>query len=120
MSTEQTHDMGSRKIFFIDNNGYYAGLILTIKNMKKFVTLIDKKAEITLDIHELNSNEKIADFNFFIINPQTGLGMYQHYHNSCSLATFNSISRKFYNEIVSEKINETIKKLTASGKQENI
>lgn len=43
MSTKQAHDIGCRKIFFIDDNGYYAGLILTIKNTKKFVTLIDKK-----------------------------------------------------------------------------
>lgn len=118
MSTKQAHDIGCRKIFFIDDNGYYAGLILTIKNTKKFVTLIDKKAEITLDIHELNSNEKIADFNFFIINSQTGLGMYQYYHNSCSLSTFNNISKKFYNEIVSEKIKNTIKELNTLGQHE--
>ena len=44
--------------------------------------------------------------------------MYQYYHNSCSLSTFNNISKKFYNEIVSEKIKNTIKELNTLGQHE--
>ena len=87
-----------RITYFFESKTYWLGLVLTIKDMKNFVTLIESKQEIKLDVHELDDNEKIADFNFFVIDQNTGYGLYQYYHNSCSLATFNYIIKHSYNE----------------------
>lgn len=87
----------NKKIYIVQEKKLFLGLILSIKDMHKFVTIVNSKQDIRLDVHQLNENEKIADFNFFILNPKTGFGLYQYYHNSCSLRHFCNIAKKYYN-----------------------
>ena len=73
-----------RILYFIkEDDDLWVGLVLTIKDMRKFVTLVESREELKLDVHELSEGEKIADFNFFVIRPESGFGLYQHYHHSC-------------------------------------
>lgn len=120
MSDQQVkYDAGNRRLYFIKDGKYFSGVILTIKNMKKFVTLLDTKNEITLDVHQLNNNENIADFNFFIVNYKTGFGVYQYYHHSCSLNAFNYILSKLYSRSNSEYINSITEELKKQGATES-
>ena len=80
---------------------------------------MDTKNEITLDVHQLNNNENIADFNFFIINCKTGFGVYQYYHHSCLLNTFNYISSKLYSRSNCEYINSIAEELKKQGASES-
>ena len=87
-----------RILYFIkEDDDLWVGLVLTIKDMRKFVTLVESREELKLDVHELSEGEKIADFNFFVIRPESGFGLYQHYHHSCSLNLFNYLVKKRYN-----------------------
>lgn len=113
------YDAGNRRLYFIQDGNFFAGVILTIKNMKKFVTLLDTKSEIILDVHQLNNNENIADFNFFIVNYKTGFGVYQYYHHSCSLNAFNYILSKLYSRSNSEYINSITEELKKQGATES-
>lgn len=84
-----------------DNENFWLGLVLSIKDYKKFSKVISDGGTLTLDAHSLNQNEHIADFNFFVFYPHTGIGLYQSYHHSCSLNTFNSLCyRKFRDKIL--------------------
>ncbi len=86
----------NRKIYFHKEGGLVNGLVVTVKDMKKFCTLLDDGAQIRLTPHQLGKHEKVADFNFFVFDERNGRGLYQYYHHSCSLLTFNVISRKMY------------------------
>ena len=86
----------TRLIYLNNDNLYYYGLILTIKDQKIYIELVDSGAEYDIKINELSENSKLSDFNFFLINSNTCKGLYQYYHNSCSLNTFGQILRKQY------------------------
>lgn len=89
-----------RILYFIEESeDLWVGLVLTIKDMRKFVTLVESREELKLDVHKLSEDEKIADFNFFIIRPESGFGLYQHHHHSCSLNLFNYLVKKRYNDM---------------------
>ena len=117
----------NRAIYLIDDTGLWKGVILTIKDLKKFTKLVRSQQEIKLNIHELDDNEQVADFNFFVIDCKKGYGLYQHYHYSCSLNLFNSIARQYYIDIKNkmrseekellENENTTIKDINSSLKK---
>lgn len=92
-------NLNNRILYYIEGDDFWRGLVLTVKDMKKFTKIVTSSGEIRLDIHKLEKNEHIADFNFFIIDKTTGCGMYQHYHNSCSLNIFNAINKDRYLKI---------------------
>lgn len=115
MNKMNGHEYRRRILYFIEDNDYWVGLILTIKDMRKFVTLVESKQELKLDVHELNENEKIADFNFFILHTESGFGLYQHYHHSCSLNVFNYLAKHFYNEKRTAIFTSVKNKMEANG-----
>lgn len=86
----------NRRIHFHENDGLLNGLVVTVKDMKTFCTLWDDGAQIRLTPHQLNMFEKVADFNFFVFDKKNGRGLFQYYHHSCSLLTFNIIARTLY------------------------
>lgn len=106
----------NRILYFIEGDDVWKGLTLTIKDMKKFTKIVNSSGEVRLDVHKLEKNEHVADFNFFIVDKDNGCGMYQHYHNSCSLNIFNAINRDRY-----LKIKESLhKKARQSFEEEKI
>lgn len=70
-----------------ENEQYVRGLFLTIKSQKTFCELVNNS---TINVNTIGKNSSLMDFNFFIINKETGFCMYQHYHNSCSVNQFSS------------------------------
>lgn len=101
----------NRIIYLTDDNGFWKGLILTVKDLNQFTKLVSSQQEVRLDIHELNADERVADFNFFVIDKKKGYGLYQHYHHSCSLNLFNIIARQHYMEAKNEMLNKEKEKL---------
>ena len=80
------------------NDKYYLGLLVTVKDQKSFCKLVTEDGKMVVHISEVDSNENLMDFNFFVINKETGSGMYQYYHQSCSLNSFGYfITKKFHN-----------------------
>lgn len=90
----------NRKLYVTTDGSYINGLLLTIKDMRKFCTILNEEGKVKLTAHELRKNEQVADFNFFIFDPVKSRGMYQHYYHSCSLPAFNVIAKSIYNEIL--------------------
>lgn len=99
----------SRSTYIINEGQYVSGVILTVKDLRKFCKLVKNKQEVNLEIHKLQRNEQVADFNFFTIDSQSGYGMYQHYHHSCSLNMFNLINAKRYDEQRRELLRQNLK-----------
>ena len=106
----------NRIIFTVKDGEYYLGIVITIKDMKKFTTIMNSADNIKLDVYTLDTKKKMADFNFFIINSEKNFGLYQYYHHSCSLATFNYLMGKRYKERIQSIISSKISELEGKNK----
>ncbi len=112
-------ELDKKKFYIIKNNDYYIGLLLSIKDAKKFTTLEETKKKIMLLVHTVGENESIVDFNFFIFNVKTKKGMYQYYHNSTSLITFCNLFRMLYREKVDATVEKKKKEFEQLGYSKN-
>tara|TARA_B100001063_G_C16647130_1_gene493951 strand:- start:24 stop:938 length:915 start_codon:yes stop_codon:yes gene_type:complete len=104
----------------IPKTDYFGGLLITIKDHKKFCELQDDDGNLKINIESVGEDADLMEFNFFILNEKTGHGIYQHYHQSCSLNQFGFALKRKYNERRDATINEEIANLpgTATKKQE--
>jgi hypothetical protein len=62
-----------------------AGLIVTFKDQRMFCEAVEKDGAITFSVHEVVGEKKAVEFNHFVVNKETGRGVYQHYFGSCAL-----------------------------------
>lgn len=86
---------GNREYYFNDDSfpGFCAGVIITIKDQKHYCTLeTNEDGEHVIQVNGLEENNSIMDFNFFAINMDNGIGVYQHYHQS---AAISALDRRF-------------------------
>src|SRR6266540_2357424 len=93
------------KLIALDaKDGYWAGVLLTIKDMKAYCQMKRMEKGFKIAPQKLDDDSRIADFNYFIIHPQTGRGLYQHYHQSPVANTFCNFCRRRYNAFRDERI----------------
>ena len=85
------------------NDEYILGLFVSIKDQKRYTALKQSGGEFSLQSRNLLDGERMADFNFFIINKNNNRGLYQYYHQSCSLRQFLNFLEREYFELRSEK-----------------
>ncbi len=75
-------------------DGLWGGIFLTIENTRKFVRATKSEQGFTISTGEIEKDQNFADANFFIFNPKTGAGLYEYYHLSAYLNTFDSDTNK--------------------------
>lgn len=86
-----------REIYLKDlDNGYWAGLILSIKDHKRFITRRQEFGKIRLGTHEVTGDDRIADANFFVIHPASSKGLYAYYHQSLSPNRSEGLLKFYY------------------------
>ncbi|WP_143491132.1 hypothetical protein [Pseudomonas aeruginosa] len=86
----------ARKIIIDQDEKYIYGTVITIKNQKKFTSLVGKGSNLEIKVSDLSKLEKIAEFNFLIINKKNGFGIYQYHHGSCTAPNFGSMITTLY------------------------
>lgn len=88
--------------FYIDCDSdvnYYIGLVVTVKNQKRFCKLQDDGGgAVKISVANLIGNDKLMEFNFFVLNKNNGIGLYQHYHQSCSLNSFGDYLKAYFRQ----------------------
>lgn len=99
----------------IPDSKYYLGLLITIKDQKKFCELVEQHGKVVVKVNDLNDGSSLMDFNFFVINKKTGIGLYQYYHQSCSVNSFGYLINQRYQEL----IDSTIKHIKSTDKSKN-
>lgn len=86
--------------FYIDDQSdakFVRGLVVTVKDQKAFCELVkDDGGGFVISVKNLEGENKLMEFNFFVVNKTNGLGIYQHYFHSCSTHTFGDYLRKRY------------------------
>lgn len=116
LSSDTHFSSGTRRIYTIKLKDFYAGLVLTIKDMRKFCKIVSEKGTIRITEHKLDANESMTEFNFFILNPKHHVGMFQYYHHSCSLNSLLGVSlKKKYGSYQQEMFTEKKEQLELDG-----
>ena len=97
---------GQRLILINDvvNQNYRIGLVVTVKDQRRFCQLVSNSAGLIVRVNDLGGDSGLMDFNFFVIHKQTGTGLYQHYHQSCSVGSFGELARKSFHSFKENKI----------------
>lgn len=83
---------GNREYYFDCESfpGFCSGVIITIKDQKNYCTLTtDEHGAHIIQVNGLEENNSIMDFNFFAINLENGIGVYQHYHQSAAISSLD-------------------------------
>ncbi len=105
-----------RFVYVQSKDGYYSGLVITTKDIRQFIELMEKDGEIEINSRDVSPNSELAEFNFFIVNSKTGRGLYQHYYHSCALNTLGFMFRKKFAEFSKSICN---KELEAAKKEKD-
>lgn len=103
----EEHD---RIIYFNDTHSsdYFVGLLVTVKDQRTYCKLINEAGKLHVEVTALNSGANLMDFNFFVINKMSGAGMYQHYHQSCSISLFGALNKKRYSELQKSLLDQAL------------
>ncbi len=114
---------GNNRILYVKkiaDTNYFGGLLITIKDYKKFCKLQDENGELKINVESVGEDSNLMEFNFFVLNKNTGNGIYQHYHQSCSLNQFGIALKRKYNEYRKLIIKKEVENLpeTAPKKKE--
>ncbi|NLV97162.1 MAG: hypothetical protein GX043_07480 [Desulfovibrionales bacterium] len=120
-ANHKNFDNASR-LLFVDTQSdseYYLGLIVTVRNQKTFCELKEANNSFKVQVNRLDHNSNIMEFNFFIINKKSCVGLYQYYHQSCSIAQGMNLIKKHFNELKTQKRNKKRDELINSGKKES-
>jgi hypothetical protein len=94
VSGQATKD--GKHIFAItEKSGFYVGILLAIKDYKRYCQL----KELKITAQELEEGTNFVDLNFFLIHPATGRGLYQYYFHSTSLNYFCVLCQYHYRNL---------------------
>lgn len=112
---EDTTQKNVRRIFIdtTTSSEFVLGLVVTVKDQKTFCELVNDKGNFVINVSNLKGKNKLMEFNFFIINKSNGLGIYQHYFQSCSPGTFGSYLRTRYRQLSETSRDDAIAALKA-------
>ena len=80
----------------VEHGEYWAGVLITIKNRRAYFQFQKRGEGFQVSVRKLEEGTSIVDLNFFILHPDTGKGLYQHYHHSAYLSTFEHICAHRY------------------------
>lgn len=106
---------GQRLLLLNDtsNANYRIGLVVTVKDQRRFCQLVNDAGGVTVRVNELGQDTGLMDFNFFVVHKLTGAGLYQHYHQSCSVTSFCELARKRFADFKAQKIDASFSALSA-------
>jgi hypothetical protein len=83
------HEPGARRLLILSRFGdVWAGVFLTIKNARRFITSQTTEDGLNITTQYLEENNDLVDVNLFTVNPQNGIGLYQFYQGSAHITAF--------------------------------
>lgn len=94
VSGSRTKD-GKHVFAITEQDGFYVGILLSIKDNKKYCQL----KEFKITAQQLDEGTNFVDINFFLIHPSTGKGLYQYYFHSTSLNYFCVLCQFHYRSL---------------------
>lgn len=87
---------------------FIKGLIVTVRDQKNFCSLTQHEGNFVIQVQNLLGDDRLMEFNFFVLNRDNGLGLYLHYHQSCSVGMFGNYLRARYALITDNRCADAI------------
>lgn len=113
LNGQPDNSMSNERRFYIDNStdpDFILGVVVTVKNQKSFCELVNDGGGFVISVKNLSGDNKLMEFNFFVVNKKNGHGIYQYYHQSCSLGSFGNYLKSRYFRMSSNAMDEAIAK----------
>ena len=82
-----------------DKGDYWTGIVAKIRDQKLFCQVTSSSGKLVLNAKEM-AEGKMVEVNFFVVNKNTGKGLYQYYHHSTWLDSFSHLCKRALNEDV--------------------
>jgi hypothetical protein len=120
---EPDNTKSNERRFYVDaisDQDFFRGLVVTVKDQKAFCELVGNEGgSFIISVKNLEGDSKLMEFNFFVVNKKNGLGIYQHYHQSCTPNTFASYLRARYADLSNNSKELSMNRLRAAGELTN-
>lgn len=95
--------------------GFLCGLVVTVRDQRAFMELIRDRGTERIGVSDLKGKNKLMETNLFVIRRSNGIGIYQHYFQSCSVSVFGTYLQAYYNEERKKEMQKKLKALEAKG-----
>ena len=110
IDTNKENEKRGGRLLFVDTdsyNDYYVGLVITAKDAKTYCQLKqDADGSMKLVVSDLDPDSSLMEFNFFIVKKDNGIGLYQYYHQSCSMNGTMKLLNQRFNIVHRQKVEE--------------
>jgi len=110
------YESGERFFLFHEDEVFFSGVVLTFKDQRRDCRARFQNGQFTIHTADILNDEKLIDFNFFAVRKDTLKGLYEYYHNSCSVYVLFGLLRNKFNVLKSDKISEYIADNIALGR----
>ncbi|TAI82877.1 hypothetical protein [Pectobacterium versatile] len=108
---------GERFFLFHEDDVFFSGVVLTFKDQRRDCRARFQNGQFTIHTADIINDEKLIDFNFFAVNKYTLKGLYEYYHNSCSIHVLFALLRNKFNVLKADKISEYISDNISLGRE---
>ncbi|WP_455865012.1 hypothetical protein [Pantoea agglomerans] len=112
-----SYESGERFFLFHQDEEFITGVVLTFKDQKKDCRARMSDGKFIIHTSDVLKDEKLIDFNFFAIKKATLKGLYEYYHNSCSIHVLYALLRRSFNNLKEEVKSNFIKDNLSLGKE---
>lgn len=97
---------GERFFLFHEDEVFFSGVVLTFKDQRRDCRARFQDGQFTIHTSDILNDEKLIDFNFFAVKRNSLKGLYEYYHNSCSIHIFFTYLRNKFNQLKADKVSE--------------
>ncbi|MSE16444.1 hypothetical protein GKC49_15395 [Pantoea agglomerans] len=108
---------GERFFLFNEDESFFSGVVLSFKDQRRDCRARFQDGQFTIHTADILDDEKLIDFNFFAIKKDSLKGLYEYYHNSCSVHVLFALLRNKFNLLKADKISEYIADNIALGRE---
>lgn len=108
---------GERLFLFHEDDVFFSGVVLSFKDQRRDCRARFQDGQFTIHTDDVLDDEKLIDFNFFVVKKTSLKGMYEYYHNSCSIHVLFSLLRNKFNILKADKISKYIADNIALGQK---
>jgi hypothetical protein len=110
-------ESGERFFLFHEDDLFFSGVVLSFKDQRRDCRARFQDGQFTIHTADILNDEKLIDFNFFAIKKDTLKGLYEYYHNSCSIYVLFTFLRNKFNTLKADEISKYISDNIALGRE---
>ncbi|WP_253917534.1 hypothetical protein [Klebsiella quasipneumoniae] len=96
---------------------FFSGVVLSFKDQRRDCRARFQDGQFTIHTADILDDEKLIDFNFFVVKKSSLKGLYEYYHNSCSIHVLFALLRNKFNALKADKISNYIANNLALGRE---